>query len=1556
MSLPEENADEPPYALEDDTTSYKNTPLSRRPSILTFGSEPFIQQTLFKRETDCPFDLPHHKNIYLASESSSGLKYARRDTKPSDATALICCNTAAKLKCKQWKTPERYFTEDFSLSAFSKKVSQPTCFNSADIACKPQKEALAFQRQDERLSSSTFHELLESSWMSANLHCSMLHFSTDEQAVSFVEHQTPNLSVSTSAVSSLAIPAVTEREWHSSYIPRGIKRQPRNEQFQCCNTRFSSSHVPRVSVHRKQPNKSGESREKRPDDNKLAFDSSTELNPLKRLEMQENLRQMHPLVIQREDIKNNTQTMQRVYRGASKLAGRRNELVSFDGQCFTSHQHLPFAQCKAVSATQAQISAQLDVTPEAYDDFDEKKMEERCENLYRFRLRLRCLRMWSKRLGLLYQACYNDRRRVLNKALYVLRWSAKIHCAQTDALERRRSNILLYQSFYKWKNHYESRHLDNSFHNERNTDALRKRLIQPSTTLVLMTTCSTWRNLHVLRTAVIHYHLSVLYKHWLQWKRVCFSRFAMRQQEWRACVWWDRQLQSRVWTLWVLTWKRKQLAKNQYRMHLLASAWMNWKIKNSQKKLEKLMHSTQISILLHSFRQWLKRAESCQRERENFFVLSRRILHSWHCYVQKKKLTRLSTRVPWVLSRRMLAVNFRKWREVTRWTQETRGCLERERHLQDKGRMQTRFTIWRQRAWARKELRRVRENLQRAQLSRCFSAWRTLVQRSALHLHYFYHRKALTLKTCLQQWSRSLQLNRLQKDFLIHQFHTRQKNTGCTVEVFKWRTRISAQELSAMLLLHNTLHKWTEILVKQQLAQSHRTAQDRAVQRAVLLEWYRHTQAVFSDGVLLFTARLAHLPPSSKSTAASQVVLLRALGRMMHPELSLAFSQWRHLVHTNREMELQGDLCRKSRRRKQLTVVFRVWRVHTQMHCRAVWHWERRMCLNSVIQWKQMVWQRCWTRMLEQHATLNHDTTLLRRCFCLWTRMAVGPHCEQQKCAVERIESKAGRHRLNLSFSTWVTCVSQQQTARAVYVRTLQNRVFSAWLRCVQVCKQRQASALFFSRYRLLRVSFCQWRIIRAQQQLANSKVQNRVYLRVKVILQQWRKHVHYWAHRQALLYEYEERGKIVMKRRTFLMWSQAVEYFRRSQLYHQRTLKYRYFSLWLHEFRHHAELLCISRELEEVRTQRLQQRAFCLWQLKLSHTHSQILHITSLIHRWEDPGHLRLYLCEWRERLVERKRARLVMHQWRQLISRARKQRNIVRTMKNMFLCWKTAFRQRARSRDHCTQRQQRRVLLAWYRQTVSAQRRRYREAWFQYSSEMRLLAAVFMQWRRALIQGQQRKCAMESQLIIYQSRVSGRAFHLWRTAATESRANKTFNNRLLHKLFKRWTHSKDLLKVADLFCVKKERSEARLALRTWSLWAKEHKALRQMGEAVSLWLEGRGVSRTFHHWVRVYQKGQKSSQHRQTQLSHSRIRAVERRVQRLTHLYWTCWKNQTEASLLYTQQYERSVLQRTWLTWRKRHIRNRISADYSSNFNSMLLTWVLHMWWQRAHGSFEP
>lgn len=116
-------------------------------------------------------------------------------------------------------------------------------------------------------------------------------------------------------------------------------------------------------------------------------------------------------------------------------------------------------------------------------------------------------------------------------------------------------------------------------------------------------------------------------------------------------------------------------------------------------------------------------------------------------------------------------------------------------------------------------------------------------------------------------------------------------------------------------------------------------------------------------------------------------------------------------------------------------------------------------------------------------------------------------------------------------------------------------------------------------------------------------------------------------------------------------------------------------FSQWLHQL----ELLCVSRELEELWTQRLQRRAFSLWQLRLSRARSHLHHTR----RWRDMRQLRLYLSVWRERLDERKRARLC---------RLRQQTHVMCRMRNTLLCWRTAFSQRLRSRDHCTQTQQRR------------------------------------------------------------------------------------------------------------------------------------------------------------------------------------------------------------------------------------------------------------------------
>ncbi|XP_052459540.1 uncharacterized protein LOC128018208 [Carassius gibelio] len=120
------------------------------------------------------------------------------------------------------------------------------------------------------------------------------------------------------------------------------------------------------------------------------------------------------------------------------------------------------------------------------------------------------------------------------------------------------------------------------------------------------------------------------------------------------------------------------------------------------------------------------------------------------------------------------------------------------------------------------------------------------------------------------------------------------------MEVLKWRTGISAEGLSARLLLHNTLQKWTLQVFAHFSLRFHRSAHDRAVQRAVLLEWDRHTQAAFSERVLLFTDRLAHLHPSSSVSPCSDPLMFIAAPQYERCVLQRAWLTWRKRHIRNR--------------------------------------------------------------------------------------------------------------------------------------------------------------------------------------------------------------------------------------------------------------------------------------------------------------------------------------------------------------------------------------------------------------------------------------------------------------------------------------------------------------------------------------------------------------------------------------------------------------------------------------------------------------------------------
>ncbi|XP_072538715.1 uncharacterized protein [Salminus brasiliensis] len=165
--------------------------------------------------------------------------------------------------------------------------------------------------------------------------------------------------------------------------------------------------------------------------------------------------------------------------------------------------------------------------------------------------------------------------------------------------------------------------------------------------------------------------------------------------------------------------------------------------------------------------------------------------------------------------------------------------------------------------------------------------------------------------------------------------------------------------------------------------------------------------------------------------------------------------------------------------------------------------------------------------------------------------------------------------------------------------------------------------------------------------------------------------------------------------------------------------------------------------------------------------------------------------------------------------------------------------------------------------------------------------------------------------------------AFRTWRWAAKShktvrcftQRVKKADRKRLLSAALQAWHKETQARKQRDLHL-----SEKYFTL--WALEVQRKQSERQLR------------ARRRAKWMRLW-----------------RYRVVERREQReLTRLYWDSWKSQTAASLLFTQQHWHEALQKAWLTWRKRHIRNRVIATYTASLNRALLLKALRLWWRRA------
>ncbi|KAL2103383.1 hypothetical protein ACEWY4_000251 [Coilia grayii] len=279
-----------------------------------------------------------------------------------------------------------------------------------------------------------------------------------------------------------------------------------------------------------------------------------------------------------------------------------------------------------------------------YDLGQEAGTDERFEALYRFRLLQRCFRRWAWLQRCVGMACGWHRRRMLSSALCALHRPMEERHTQTHTLQHRRRALLLAQAFQHWKARVAARQgqtLRQSREHDGTVEDLRRRLTQPSDTLVLHTDTSMWRThtqgQKLIRAAHIHYHLSLLCKCWLQWQRECVrQRWRAAQEERASCVW-RLTLQSHTLTDWRSASVRHQQARRCYRHTLQKHTLTDWR-----SAYERQQQARRLCVLASVWRVWVGRWElrRCGRlaeARESAEVHRRGVLQ--HCLLVWRRRT-----------------------------------------------------------------------------------------------------------------------------------------------------------------------------------------------------------------------------------------------------------------------------------------------------------------------------------------------------------------------------------------------------------------------------------------------------------------------------------------------------------------------------------------------------------------------------------------------------------------------------------------------------------------------------------------------------------------------------------------------------------------------------------------------------------------------------------------------------------------------------------------------------------------------------------------------------
>ncbi|KAJ8371189.1 hypothetical protein SKAU_G00112170 [Synaphobranchus kaupii] len=495
----------------------------------------------------------------------------------------------------------------------------------------------------------------------------------------------------------------------------------------------------------------------------------------------------------------------------------------------------------------------------------------------------RCLRTWSHRRRCQAAARCQHRRRALKKGLSALRWAVTMRRMQTDAVATRRRAARLSRCFRRWKAVFEQKRssaVRPSLVSDANVEALRRRLIQPSDSLVLRTAYCAWRRhfqgLQLLRAAHIHYHLTLLFKHWLEWRRLKMVREARVQLEQQAQLQRDGRLTRQALLSWRSAWDKACRAQTHHRLCSLATVWRRWaeRVRSARERLRRERWSEGFhkrALLQPILCRWIARTQQRRSSRDRQQRVARMAALRWKATVKRRRLVGLGCKADQRLAQRTLSAALRKWCQEKSSAAVERRQVQEARHLLARRRLRAAFISWRCGSGASRIAWAHLERVQKTQLFHCLWSWRRVVHQRSVWARYLSMRQGLSLRRCLGRWRQALELRHLYVAFITRIFQRRRQRAQGRRRELRWGVElwgesepIASPQCRAHrdLLLYLAFYTWKDCARNLQLARVHHVTKAHTLVRVALQHWHRLAQQALGVRVLSFSARLAQLDPA----------------------------------------------------------------------------------------------------------------------------------------------------------------------------------------------------------------------------------------------------------------------------------------------------------------------------------------------------------------------------------------------------------------------------------------------------------------------------------------------------------------------------------------------------------------------------------------------------------------------------------------------------------------------------------------------------------------------